>query len=118
MEILIALVSLAGSILSIILFFKLWKACDDINSINNKFKRDTTAFSYLLADDFDKGIEALKIEYVEKLIAQYYWFNGIKNVMDEYLPTFKRLGVDLPEHLKDEQKLKEHVKSLIGEIQK
>lgn len=116
MEILIALISLAASVLSIILFFKLWKACDDIKSINSKFKKDTTAFSYLLAGDLDKGIETLKIEYVEKLIAQYYLPNGIKNVMDKYLPTFKRLGVDLPEHLTDEQKLQEHVKSLIGEI--
>lgn len=116
MEILIALISLAASVLSIILFFKLWKACDDIKSINSKFKNDTTILCYLLAGDMDKGIDALKITYVEKLIAQYYLPNGIKNVMDKYLPIFKRLGVDLPEHLTDEQKLQEHVKSLIGEI--
>lgn len=33
MEIVIALISLAGSILSIILFFKVWRMCDDVKRI-------------------------------------------------------------------------------------
>ncbi len=116
MATLIAIVSLLCSILTIILFFKIWSACNDIKSINNKLNKQRKSTKFIIAGETEKGIEALKLEYVEKLIAQYYWYDGIKNVMNEYLPAFERLGVDLPEHLKNEEKLTEYVKTMIGKI--
>lgn len=101
MEIVIALISLAGSILSIILFFKIWKACGDINSIAEKMKAPRPAILHILAGYEDEAAKELRLEYVQALRYAYLTNGDTQSVMDMYLPVFQNLGMELPEHLKD-----------------
>lgn len=102
MEILIAIVSLAGSILSIILFFKLWKACDDITTISKNVKPPyDDIFLHILAGYEDEAIKALKLDYVKKLRYKDMVGGDIQAVMNKYLSIFQKLGIELPQHLKD-----------------
>lgn len=101
MEIVIALISLAGSILSIILFFKIWKACGDISSIAEKMKAPRPAILHILAGYDDDAAKELRLEYVQALRYAYLTNGDTQSVMDMYLPVFQNLGMELPEHLKD-----------------
>lgn len=110
MEILIAIVSLVCSIFTIVLFFKVWKACDNINKIASK---DPNPIDLIVSGEKDKGIEALKIEYV-MLLRKAYQNGDTSNIINTYLPVFKRLGVELPDELKSDQEFRSYLKKLLN----
>ena len=102
MEIVIALISLVGSILSIILFFKLWKACNDIKTIAESTKPTSSNIGgFILAGYKEEASKALKLDYAKKLRYTYLTDGDIQSLMDEYMPIFDELGTELPEHLKN-----------------
>lgn len=101
MEILIAIVSLICSIFTIVLFFKVWKACDSISTINEKMT-STSAMDLIASGQMEAGLNALKIEYVRKLRRAYLTISPIEDVMNKYKPLFEELGVtNLPDYMTD-----------------
>ena len=103
MEILFAVISLASSVLAIILFFKVWAMCNHVQQINEKISPAVSnAALLMLAGDKEKAGDAVKIEYVKKLKMAYLTDSSIQAVIDKYSPILAELEVELPEHLKSE----------------
>lgn len=103
MEILFAVISLASSVLAIILFFKVWAMCNHVQQINEKISPAVSnAALLMLAGDKEKAGDAVKIEYVKKLRMAYLTDSSIQAVINKYIPILAELEVELPEHLKSE----------------
>lgn len=100
-------VMITFGILQIILFFKVWGMTNDVNKITKKLQCDKdktwNVRRALLYDDK----ELAKKELMDCIISGFelfggggYGFNCVEDIIAKYEPTFKQLGMEIPEKLK------------------
>lgn len=104
MEINFAIIGLIVSVLNIILFFKLWKATNDIAEINNKVVSKSFHRLFVLGRT-KEAHELLLTEMYDKLFEQAgyneaYFNKSLNVIINEYTPRFAALGEDLPDEIK------------------
>lgn len=104
MEINFAIIGLIVSVLNIILFFKLWKATNDIAEINNKVVSKSFHRLFVLGRT-KEAHELLLTEMYDKLFEQAgnneaYFNERLNVIINEYTPRFAVLGEDLPDEIK------------------
>ncbi len=109
MSLFIYFISIIWWVLCIILFFKIWRACNDIRKIKNQIDRN---------DDFNTRIDFLmrigekekaKEIFIAKILSDDSIFNTtstpvekMEELFNKYQDEFKRLGITMPQ--KEEEK--------------
>lgn len=117
MENFILIVSVASSVLSVILFFKVWGMCNDVNTINNCIKKATKdnedpreKVTKLIFNGRYKEAEELLDDTLISIISSIYYpdsydseqtmANRLKRRLDEFEPYYKQMGKTIPDRFK------------------
>ena len=109
----ILIVSVASSVLSVILFFKVWGMCNDVDRIMSKVT-DTTGkddITVLIIEGKYDEAEAILNKTIAGRIARMYRpeYGTSTNTLDklleylfkEYEPYYEKMGRSIPEKLKN-----------------
>lgn len=109
----ILIVSVASSVLSVILFFKVWGMCNDVDRIMSKVT-DTTGkddITVLIIEGRYDEAEAILNKTIAGRIARMYRpeYGTSTNTLDkhleylfkEYEPYYEKMGRSIPEKLKN-----------------
>lgn len=116
-EELIILVTIISSILSIILFFKVWGMCNNVNTINNSIKKATKdtedpreKVTYLIFNGrFNEAEELLNDTLISIISSIYYpesfdndqtMANKLKRRLEEFEPYYKKMGKSIPDRFR------------------
>lgn len=109
----IAIVSVASTVLSIILFFKVWGMCNDVDRIMSKVtdtvgKEEITVL--IIEGKYDEAEAILNKTIAERIARMYrpdygYTTDAIERrlgyIFEEYEPYYKKMGRSIPERLKN-----------------
>ena len=109
----ILIVSVASSVLSVILFFKVWGMCNDVDRIMRKMtstvgKEDITVL--IIEGKYDEAEAVLNKTIAERIARMYkpeyaYSTETIEklliNLFKEYEPYYNKMGRSIPEILKN-----------------
>ena len=113
----ILIVSVAASVLTVILFFKVWGMCNDVNTINNCIKKATKdnedpreKVTKLIFNGRYKEAEELLDDTLISIISSIYYpdsydseqtmANRLKRRLDEFEPYYKQMGKTIPDRFK------------------
>ena len=113
MENFIAIVSVASTVLSIILFFKVWGMCNDVDRIMSKVtntagKEEITAL--IIEGKYDEAEAILNKTIADRIARMYRPEYGYSTdtidkhlgyLFEEYEPYYKKMGRSIPEKLKN-----------------
>lgn len=108
MEVILPILGIAWGILCIILFFKIWKACNQFNRFIESTNLTMSGKAMILSGDFENGLPKLKCELGNALLNAYqkqdYYpaekkAEAIQKLIDEYKPYFDFAKVQMPEHM-------------------
>ena len=91
MEIFIAVISVICSLLTIILFFKVWGMCNDVDAIREKFVYPTITISEL------RFLDSIKDPSFDKMLARAI-FDDLRNVFREV--DYSEWGIMYDKHYK------------------
>ena len=108
----VAIISIVSTVLSIILFFKVWGMCNDVDRImckmtNTVGKEDITVL--IIEGKYDEAEAVLNKTIAERIARMYkpeyaYSIETIDklliNLFKEYEPYYKKMGRSIPENLK------------------
>ena len=99
MGIFYALIAIAGSVLSIILFFRVWGMTNDVKEMRRHLiSSDIRARKYFLSGDMENAKKALLDVFCEDLQrCGYDEFEALKSQLEKSL---EKLGEELPEGIK------------------
>lgn len=109
----IIIVSVASSVLSVILFFKVWGMCNDVDRIMRKMtstvgKEDITVL--IIEGKYDEAEAVLNKTIAERIARMYkpeyaYSTETIEklliNLFKEYEPYYNKMGRSIPEIMKN-----------------
>lgn len=109
----ILIVSVASSVLSVILFFKVWGMCNDVDRIMRKMtstvgKEDITVL--IIEGKYDEAEAVLNKTIAERIARmnkpEYAYSTEtidklLINLFKEYEPYYKKMGRSIPETLKN-----------------
>lgn len=113
----IMIVSIASSVLTIILFFKVWKMCNNVNTINNCIVKATKdnedpkeKITKLIFNGRYKEAEELLDDTLVSIIAGIYYpesfdddktlANKLRRRLEDYEPYYKKMGKSIPDRFK------------------
>lgn len=108
----VAIISIVSTVLSIILFFKVWGMCNDVDRImckmtNTVGKEDITVL--IIEGKYDEAEAVLNKTIAERIARMYkpeYAYSTetidklLINLFKEYEPYYKKMGRSIPEILK------------------
>lgn len=82
LSLILAILFLAWGVLNIILFFKLWKACDNIKYISNNFHKASHPLSWrdlLMLGQREEAAKLVIRSLIDKLNSIYIYNSGVAN---------------------------------------